>query len=130
MTKDDHINYWVKTAENDWDTVNYLFKGKKYVYCLFFAHLTLEKLIKAHWVKDNEDNYPPKTHNLVYLLSQTNLDFNMDEIKYLEKINDFQIEGRYPDYLMKINKITNLSFTKSILDKIKTIRKCLIEKLQ
>ena len=130
MTKKEHIEYWIKTAEKDWDTVDYLYIGKKYVYSLFFAHLVLEKLIKANWVKGNESNYPPKTHHLVYLVRQTNLDFNENEMIFLEKINDFQIEGRYPDYLMKINKIANLSFTKSILDQIKKIRECLIEKVQ
>jgi len=70
MLKSDHIEYWLKSAANDWETAEYLFQGKKYVYCLFLAHLVLEKLIKAHWVKDNDSNYPPKTHNLVYLLKQ------------------------------------------------------------
>ena len=130
MTKDDHINYWVKTAEKDWDTVNYLFKGEKYVYCLFFAHLTLEKLIKAHWVKDNESNYTPKTHNLVYLIKNTSIIVDEDILSFLEEFNDFQIEGRYPDYMLQINKRYNKKLTITVLSKAKEYRKWLINHLQ
>jgi HEPN domain-containing protein len=50
MTKQEHIDYWVNTAAEDWDTVEVLFNGKKYLHALFWAHLVLEKLAKAHWV--------------------------------------------------------------------------------
>ncbi len=48
MTKQEHINYWVTAAENDWGTVQNIFKATEYIYALFFAHLVLEKLLKAH----------------------------------------------------------------------------------
>lgn len=53
--EDKHISYWVKSAENDWEVLLYLLKGKKYVYALFFWHLYLEKLCKALWVKQNKE---------------------------------------------------------------------------
>ncbi|MCH8317423.1 MAG: HEPN domain-containing protein [Bacteroidetes bacterium] len=129
MTKEEHIQYWIKTAKKDWKLVNKLFGSKDYLYCLFFAHLVLEKLSKAHWVKDNESNYPPRIHNLIWIIKKTNLQFTEEQLAFLKKMNDFQIEGRYPDYMMKIYKICNFEYTKSILQQVKSIKKCLQEKL-
>jgi len=48
LTKQQHINYWVETAAKDWMAVDGLFSSKNYVQALFWAHLVLEKLLKAH----------------------------------------------------------------------------------
>lgn len=42
-------------AERDWASVGLLFEGNQYVHTLFFCHLVIEKLLKAHWVRDNEE---------------------------------------------------------------------------
>ena len=67
MTKQQYIDYWIDTSKNDWVTVEALFTTKRYLHCLFWAHLALEKLAKAHWVKNHEENTPPKIHNLILL---------------------------------------------------------------
>lgn len=36
ITKEQHIHFWLKNAEEDFETAIYNFKGKKNVYCLFF----------------------------------------------------------------------------------------------
>ncbi|MBM2813670.1 MAG: hypothetical protein HW421_432 [Ignavibacteria bacterium] len=130
MTKSEHIEYWMKSSEEDWLSVSSLFQSGRYVHCLFFAHLALEKLCKALWVKFNEGNIPPKIHNLVKLLQQTNQKYNEEYLIFLEEFNDFQLEGRYPDYLFKINKTCTFEYTTSIFVKVKEIKQCLIEKLQ
>ena len=54
-----------------------------------------------------------------------------EHIQYwLERMNDFQLEGRYPDYQFKIYQICTREFTTQILNKVKTIRICLLESLQ
>ena len=74
ITKGAHIKFWLEQAEDDWSAVDTLFKGKKYLQSLFFAHLVIEKLCKSVWIKYNEGNVPPKTHNLIYLLSSTTIE--------------------------------------------------------
>lgn len=127
MTKQEHIDYWVKTANDDWDAVESLLNSKKYVQCLFFAHLVLEKYCKAIWVKNSLNNTPPKTHNLVRLIVEANVNFNERDLQFLEEFNDFQLEGRYPDYLFAISKKCNLEFTTATLEKVKQIIQCLHE---
>jgi HEPN domain-containing protein len=130
MTKKEHINYWIQSSEEDWETVISLLHSGRYVHCLFFVHLALEKLSKAIWIKFNEGNIPPKIHNIVKLLLDTNQNFKEDDLTFLEEFNDFQLEGRYPDYLFEINKRCTKEYTTSILNRVELIKKCLLEKLQ
>jgi len=129
MTKQQYIGYWINTAEDDWGSVELLFNGKKYLQSLFWAHLVLEKLAKALWVKNNEGNTPPKIHNLVVLLKQANVDLGEEKMNFLVNYNNFQLSARYPDYLNKIYKVCTKPFAEGQMDEVKEIRKCLLEML-
>jgi HEPN domain-containing protein len=130
MTKEQHIDYWIKTADEDWLSVEVLLKTGRYMHCLFFAHLTIEKIAKAHWVKNHEDNIPPKIHNIVWLLEESNVNLDKDMITFLLQFNRFQLSTRYPDYMNKIYHICTEIFTTQELKKVKEIRICLLEMLQ
>jgi HEPN domain-containing protein len=130
MTKEQHIEYWVNTAKEDWISVEVMLKAKRYLHCLFWAHLVLEKLAKAHWIKNHQDNIPPKIHNIVRLLELSNIDFGEDNMKFLELFNRFQLSTRYPDYINNMYKVCNKNYTVELLEKVKKIRQCLIEMLQ
>ncbi len=64
------IEYWKKGAINDIDSAELLINNGKYLHGLFFCHLVIEKIIKAHVAKDTGE-VPPKSHNLVWLLNKT-----------------------------------------------------------
>ncbi len=128
-TKEEHINYWLNQAEDDWEAVDTLFKGKKYLQSLFFAHLVIEKISKALWIKYNQQNIPPKTHNLNFILSQTPLKLSEEQSEFLLNLNRFQLEGRYPEYITKIQEICSYDFTHEILTRTKEIKLCLQENL-
>ncbi len=130
MTKQEHIAYWVKTAGDDWDAIQKMYKVKTYIHALFFAHLVLEKLLKAHWIKDNEGNTPPKIHNLVVLVHKTKLKLEDDDMIFLDRMNDLQLEGRYPEYITNVYKIYKRKETGLILEQVDKIRKCLLKNLQ
>ena len=130
MTKEQYIDYWIDTAENDWSTVETLFDTGRNLHCLFWAHLTLEKIAKAHWVKNHEENIPPKVHNIVWLLQESQIDITQENMTFLEVLNRFQLSTRYPDYMRKIEKLCTKDFTENQLKKIKEIRSCLLEMLQ
>ena len=130
MTKDQHVFYWVDSAEYDWNGAEDAFKSGRYVHCLFWAHLSLEKLAKAHWAKNNQNNIPPKVHNIVRLLVLSNIDLGEEMMKFLEMFNRFQLSSRYPDYVNDIHKICTKEYTQNQLDKAMEARKCLIETLQ
>lgn len=130
LSKEDHIKYWISIAEKDWNVVNNLYSSKNYVYCLFFSHLVIEKLSKALWVKNLKTNHPPRVHNIVYILDKASVVID-DEIKeFLLLLNNFQLEGRYPDYQQKIYKLCTKDYTDELLVIIKQTRQWLLSKLQ
>jgi hypothetical protein len=49
--------------------------------------------------------------------------------EFLEEFNDFQLEGRYPDYMFQMSRKCDKEFTKELLNKVNNIRLCLTEKI-
>lgn len=129
MTKQQHIDYWIKSSEKDLETMLFLNKGKRYVHALFFGHLYLEKICKALWIKNNQDNYPPKIHNLLAILKQADTVLDEDQQLFLLKLNQYQVEGRYPEDIEKLYKVTDGKLTTEYIANIKTIAKCLQREL-
>lgn len=129
FTKEEHIAYWKQEAGRNWETALYLQKGNQRVMSLFMIHLVIEKLLKAHWVKDNFDNIPPRTHDLQNLHNQTELDLPAADYDYLAIINQWSIDTRYPDYKGKIYSIATESYLSEQFEKVLKLRLCLLEKL-
>ena len=98
METKEHVQYWLDSAENDWAAAENLFASGKYDWCLFIGHLVLEKILKALFVQDNNNQLPPKTHNLIKLAGRTDLELTEKQIIFLDEVNDFNIETRYPQY--------------------------------
>ncbi len=118
-----------RSSEEDWISAKSLLNTGRYVHSLFFAHLTLEKLCKAIWIQDNVVNIPPKIHNHIKLLSETNASLSTDQLEYLLEINKFQIEGRYPDFVNNFQRICTFDYTVENLNNIEVIKECLINQL-
>lgn len=125
MTKKDYIDYWKTTALKDWEAVGHLFEKGDYLHALFFAHLVVEKLLKAHFVRCQTVDFPPKTHNLLILINETDLIPTTDQLRFLSLLNQFQIEGRYPDYKFAMFKIASEEYTKELLDEVQLIKQWL-----
>lgn len=130
MGKREIIEHWRKMAERDWASATLLLKGKQYIHALFFAHLVVEKLLKAHWVKDNEEINPPRTHDLEHLYSQTELKISTDNLDLIRVMNSWNLEGRYQDYKDKFYKETSGEYTREKLNQVKELKKWLQSELQ
>jgi len=118
LSKQEVINYWKTLAEEDLATAMYNLKGRKALATLFFFHLAIEKLLKAHWIKDNLSNTVPFTHDLQKLITETNLEIDAEQFEYLFIINSWNIEARYPDYKMTLNKIATPLFLQKHGEKV------------
>jgi len=129
MTKDEHIEFWIKNSEMDWRRAIRCFDDNDFLFCLFCIHLSFEKIIKALWIKDHPDNFPPKLHNLIRILEQTTVKLEEADLIFLNDLNRFQLEGRYPDYRGKIYKECTFEFTQIIIKKANEVKLCLLEKL-
>jgi len=65
---------------------------------LFFAHLTLEKILKALVCKHSQD-LAPRIHNLSRLSEMAGIALINEYVDVLAEMNAFHIEGRYPESL-------------------------------
>lgn len=101
------IHYWLRGAQNDWPTIELLFREKQYPQCLFWCHLVLEKLLKVHVVRHSKTQ-APYIHNLVQLSERTGLEFSPEQKGWLKDISEFNLMGRYADEMMEfIQKCTS-----------------------
>ena len=122
MNKKEHLQYWVRNSKRDWKRAGLHFKNNDYVFSLYCVHLCLEKICKAIWVEKHKENHPPRIHNLVYLLEESDIAISDEHKDFLLVLNDFQLEGRYPDYKEKIyryckRKIASKYIAQSIIVK-------------
>ncbi len=65
MTKEQHIFYWQNQIKDDLDCAKVLQTAGHFAQSLFWAHLCVEKSLKALWVKNNSENSPLFVHNLL-----------------------------------------------------------------
>lgn len=123
------IDFWIVGADDDYDTMIAMFDTKRYSWALFVGHLMIEKLLKAYFVKINE-NYPPFTHNLLKLAKDTNLPLT-DELKLqLTTITAFNLNARYDDYKRSFQKKCAPDFTNEWIEKIKELKLWIREQIK
>lgn len=119
MTKEEHIKYWRESAQHDLESADSILASGRYDWSLFVGHLALEKLLKAVFVDRNDNQMPPKIHNLVRLAELSKIELDDEQKSLLDKINDFNIQTRYPDYKLEFYKRCNAEFANEHLGKIK-----------
>ncbi len=119
------IKYWLKTAEHDFETMNVLFKAKRYSDCLFYGHIVLEKVLKGLVTEETEAE-PPFIHNLTRLAELAKCGLSNNEMDLLDKINDFNIRARYPEHKIQFYKQCNREYAKNYIDQISSLYKKLL----
>lgn len=91
-----HIEFWKASAEEDFAAAESLLEKGHLRHCLFFAHLAVEKMLKAHVTRQTND-IPPRIHNLVRLAEIAGLKLELEQENLLREFGIYQLEGRYPD---------------------------------
>lgn len=130
MDVDEHIKYWLDLAEHDMEAAEDLFSAAKYDWCLFIGHLIVEKTLKAHFVYTNNSKIPPKTHNLLKLAAESNLSLTKEQEKFLDRVNDFNLEVRYPEYRREFYKLCTKEFAQQYFTQIKEFSKWLASQIE
>lgn len=121
MNKHEHTLYWIKSAEHDLETAETLFSSEKYDWCLFICHIVIEKGLKAIYVLKHDNTIPPKIHNLTRLAELAEAGVTEDQMDLLDRINDFNIDARYPDYKFSFYTTCTKEFTGEYFLKVKEL---------
>ena len=129
MTKREKIDYWIKSADYDWEVAGHLFEKGDYPYALFLGHLTIEKSLKALYV-NRADEAPPFVHRLTYLAEKVDLDLSPERLEMLEIITDFNLEARYPDEKFSFHKKCTKEFTDANMKMIEELKKWLLQQIR
>jgi HEPN domain-containing protein len=112
------IQFWIESSDEDYATMITLYENKRLSWSMFLGHLMIEKLLKALYVKQNNE-YPPFTHNLLRLAGKCNLSLNEEQKLFFVTVTAFNINARYDDYKMSFQKTCTPEFCAVWLDKIK-----------
>lgn len=106
-----------------------LYRTKRYADCLFFGHLSLEKILKALVVQHVHDD-APFTHNLPLLADRASLDVSKEEYRLLAHMTEFNMRGRYPDMKLNFYKLATKDYTDEYYPGIKRLYQKLCRKIQ
>lgn len=110
------LEYYLYTSKDDRRVCLKLFNEKEYLPSLFYAHLSIEKLLKGLILK-NTGQLPPFIHQLDQLLKRSKYsELEIKHINFLKELNDYHVLGRYPDLNSKMKGRLR---GKVIYDKIK-----------
>lgn len=129
MSKEEKVQYWLRSADKDWKVAGHLFEKGDYSYALFFGHLIVEKRLKAIFASKFEES-PPFTHRLTYLAEKVGIDISPERLDMLEIITDFNLEARYPDEKFSFHKKCTKKFTLRYMEKIQELKEWLLQQIQ
>jgi HEPN domain-containing protein len=112
------IQNWIELSEYDYQTAKVMLDGGRYLYVAFTCQQSVEKLLKAIYVK-TKDETPPYTHNLKRLVLELPFGNQVDEdkIRFLEELNSYYIESRYTETVRELGKQLDTKTSKELYSK-------------
>jgi HEPN domain-containing protein len=111
---------WILQARYDHDTARILFDHKRYLYAVFFCHLSVEKALKGVW-QERFRKIPPKTHNLSFLLSESGVTMPTEFEDFVHGLAQASIPTRYPETLESYRKTFARKDVAEILHRAKEV---------
>ncbi len=102
--------------------MNGLFKSKSYNWALFVGHISVEKLLKALYVKLHE-KHAPIIHNLYRLAELCEIELTDEYSDWLDTITSFNINARYDDYRKEFYNLCTPEYTELWIGRIKELFK-------
>ncbi len=94
MNTEKQVAYWQDSAREELDAAALLLKNNKVNQGLFWAHLAMEKALKA-LVTRHTRAIPPFIHDLVRLADEAAIPLDDEQRAFLASCNRFSIHGRY-----------------------------------
>lgn len=131
MDYSEQIIYWIEESLETLDSAKILFEKSKYLESAFFCNLACEKMLKAIYVHNTKD-IPPKVHTLIKLAQLAGIydGLSEDYKRFLNRIEVFQIEGRYPENRKKLYETTPKQVFFDIIQKTEEVVAWLKEQMK
>ena len=120
MTQQEAVARWQESAKDDLDTAGTLFEVGKYAHCLFFCHLTVEKMLKAVYTKKHND-VAPILHHLGKLWRKADVPLGPATDDSLSEMTTFNVEARYDIFKQQLYKKASKEYTEKFLTLTKEV---------
>jgi HEPN domain-containing protein len=124
MTMNKETINWLDMVDYDITTAEEMLKTGRYVYVIFMCHLAIEKALKAV-VCEATNKFPPKTHDLILLVTLSKIEFADVLLDFIGKINNVAIVTWYPEELSKLVSSYPKEIAKQYLDKTLEAIRCI-----
>ncbi|NOZ22740.1 MAG: HEPN domain-containing protein [Planctomycetes bacterium] len=120
------VSNWITLAEYDFETAQAMMGSGRYLYVAFTCHQTIEKMLKALYVKEKEET-PPYSHNLRQLVEGLSVVSVLTEHQkeFLGDLNSYYIESRYTEDIAKLSRFFTSGVAESLLKRTEELFRCL-----
>lgn len=123
-----YLDYWITSSDDDFETMMTLYENSRYSFALFVGHLSVEKLLKALYIKVN-NAHPPFIHNLLRLAELNNLELSEDKKLFFATVTAFNINTRYDDYKKSFKQKCTYEYTSFWIEQIRENREWIMKLL-
>ena len=119
------VSFWKESALRDVQTAERNYNFGDFHWCLFIAHLAVEKALKARIVSLGKEI--PITHNLTKLAKEAEITLTSELIAQFDEITTYNIEARYDDYKQAFYKKANQAYADAWFANCKNIVQFVLE---
>lgn len=126
----DNVEYWIEMSDYDLQTAEAMLESKRYLYVGFMAHPSIEKILKAYFVKV-KGKTAPFSHSLSFLAKQSDIYnyFSEDQKDFIDLLEPLNIEARYPTHKEQLLKSLTEKRCSEILNNTRELQEWIKRKL-
>lgn len=129
LTVAEKTDFWCEESRRALSVARDLVGTGTYLEALFFAHLALEKVLKAHIVRPTAAE-PVFSHDLVLLADRAQISLSDEDRDFFARVNAYNIRARYQDYKRALYHRASKEYVECELDAISRVHRSLEEQLQ
>lgn len=90
------LEQWLEKSRYDLETASAMQASGRYFYVLFCCQQAVEKMLKAHIVKQTGE-MPPRIHDLARLTEVAGITASEKDRALMRNLSRFYMKSRYPD---------------------------------
>ena len=127
---DSKVVYWLDLSLYDLETADAMLNSERFLYVGFMAHQSIEKVLKACFVKRLAMT-PPHSHSLTFLAKKAGLYDEMtdEQLDFMDMLEPLNIEARYPAHKEQMLRSLSKERCVDILNKTRDMQVWIKQKL-
>jgi HEPN domain-containing protein len=127
MNDYDKYEYWLEISEYDLVVAKGMLKSKLYLYVGFMCHQSIEKALKAVFVRDYPPENLPYIHDLTKIAKSSAIlnRLSQEQKNLLLELEPLNIESRYPEKRVALLSLLTKDYCKDLIGRTEEFMKWL-----